>query len=216
MSTTTTTDSVLKLDYKSKFINEVKPAAIEAFNKYGTLPSLTIAQAILESNWGKNHISNNLFGIKWTPNTTYPKVEVPTTEYINGKKISTIAAFRAYPSFSESIADHAKLVGTAARYSKVRTASTYKEATEAISKAGYATDPKYTEKLNSVIEANLLFQIDEAVLAKVGPKVFIEGVEIPCMLVDGVMFVQARAVSDRLSLSLSWDAKNKTLVMNRK
>jgi lysozyme len=51
---------------KEKIIKQLLPGALLAFGKYGVLPSVTIAQAILETGWFKFVKGNNIFGIKWT------------------------------------------------------------------------------------------------------------------------------------------------------
>lgn len=142
------------------FINEVAPGAIETYQKYGILPSITIAQAILESGWGKSRIGNNIFGIKAGSNWKGKTRTAQTSEYINGKWVSTTATFRDYDSVAESIMDHAELVGTASRYEAVRNAKDYKEAARALQEAGYATDPGYAQKLINIIEQNNLTMYD--------------------------------------------------------
>ena len=142
------------------FINEVAPGAIETYQKYGILPSITIAQAILESGWGKSRIGNNIFGIKVGSNWKGKTRTAQTSEYINGKWVSTTATFRDYDSVAESIMDHAELVGTASRYEAVRNAKDYKEAARALQEAGYATDPGYAQKLINIIEQNNLTMYD--------------------------------------------------------
>ena len=142
------------------FINEVAPGAIETYRKYGILPSITIAQAILESGWGKSRIGNNIFGIKAGSNWKGKTRTAQTSEYINGKWVSMTATFRDYDSVAESIMDHAELVGTAPRYEAVRNAKDYKEAARALQEAGYATDPRYAQKLINIIEQNNLTMYD--------------------------------------------------------
>lgn len=146
------------------FINLVKPGAIESYKQYKILPSITIAQAALESAWGQSHIQYNLFGIKWTEGCGYDKVPRETTEYVNGVAKKVVAYFRGYKNFAESILDHAKLLA-GARYAKVRQATDYKGAAHALQECGYATDPKYAEKLISIIEQYKLYEIDKEVIS---------------------------------------------------
>lgn len=145
---------------KIAFIQAVLPGAIDGFKKYNILPSLTIAQAILESDWGKKHIENNLFGMKagvgWKGGT---KV-CWTHEYINGKLVKVQATFRTYPNFADSIIDHNRLLGEASRYKRVREATNYEEACIAVKECGYATDINYSQKLIAIIEANNLVEYD--------------------------------------------------------
>ncbi|BCV23306.1 glucosaminidase domain-containing protein [Gelria sp. Kuro-4] len=145
-----------------EFIDLVKLGAIESYRKYGILPSITIAQAALESGWGKAHIQYNLFGIKWTEGCGYAKVAKTTTEYVNGVAKTVTAYFRGYKDFNESILDHAKLLASP-RYLKVRQAKNYQEAARALQECGYATDPEYADKLVSIITAHALWGIDKEV-----------------------------------------------------
>jgi flagellum-specific peptidoglycan hydrolase FlgJ len=148
---------------KAKFISEVLPGALDGYEKYNILPSLTIAQAILESDWGQRHVGNNLFGIKATSSWRGSRVKSFTTEYINGNPRRVEAYFRAYDSFTDSIKDHNELLGLSKRYEIVRQAEDYKEASYAVWRAGYATDPKYPEKLIKIIEEYKLMEYDRKV-----------------------------------------------------
>jgi flagellar rod assembly protein/muramidase FlgJ len=145
---------------KQEFINAVVDGARKGYKKYGILPSLTIAQAILESGWGKSHIKNNLFGMKAGASWAGKVAVRETKEFINGQWITVQAKFRAYDSFNESIEDHAKLLGTASRYKKVVQAADYKDACQTVWQAGYATDPEYPGKLINIIEQNKLYLHD--------------------------------------------------------
>jgi flagellum-specific peptidoglycan hydrolase FlgJ len=137
------------------FIDKILPGAKRAHAEYGVLPSLTLSQAILESNSGKSSIGNNIFGIKATATWKGKKQLVWTTEYIKGVKTKVQAWFRDYDSIDESILDHAKLL-TLTRYKPVVASKDYKEACIQVQKCGYATDPKYATKLISIIEQNKL------------------------------------------------------------
>jgi hypothetical protein len=146
---------------KQRFINEILPGAKEGYKKYNLLPSLTIAQAILESGWGESTLSikaNNLFGIK--AKNQDKKIEFETTEYINGKKIKIMANFKAYETFKDSILDHTIFLSTD-RYEKVRKANDYVEGAKALYICGYATDPNYPSKLINIIKKYELYKYDE-------------------------------------------------------
>ncbi|NMB26700.1 MAG: glycoside hydrolase family 73 protein [Tissierellia bacterium] len=148
---------------KNKFIERVAKVAIEGYGEYGILPSLTIAQAILESDWGNKHIENNIFGIK-AGSSWKGKVAIRKTKEWDGKKyITKEARFRAYDSFEYSIRDYLKLIGESKRYEKVKGAKDYKEASRLIYEAGYATDPKYSQKLIDIIEEYKLYDYDQKV-----------------------------------------------------
>jgi len=133
------------------FITRIKPGAVSAQSKYGVLASLTLAQSILESGWGKSAIGNNLFGIKATESWTGKKQLVDTMEYYNGVKTAVKAWFRDYDSIDASIEDHAKLL-TMARYKPVIASNGYQEACRQVKACGYATDPMYAAKLIGMID----------------------------------------------------------------
>ena len=148
------------------FINKVLPGALENYKKYKVYPSICIAQAILESGWGKSGLAtkaNNLFGIKaYNWNGEY--VEMVTTEYKLGIPYKTTAKFRKYKSFSDSVLDHGKFLAENSRYSKhgVFSARNYTEQAYALRKAGYATDPKYPQMLIDMIRTYDLSKYDDS------------------------------------------------------
>lgn len=149
------------------FINAIKGQAIHDMKKYGILASLTIAQAILESGWGSSLLSikgNNLFGIKST-NWHGDSVNMPTKEYINNRWIIVDDFFRKYNSWSESLADHTKLLLNP-RYSNLVGERDYKRACDKIQKDGYATDPSYANLLISLIEQYKLYEYDNNVIVE--------------------------------------------------
>lgn len=151
---------------KELFIKQVAPEAQAMQNTYHVYASITIAQAILESQWGTSKLASqyhNLFVIKGTgPHSR----ELTTKEYINGKWIVTKGRFRVYDSWSDSIKDHTKLMLTGTdtnqqNYDRVVKASNYREAAQVLQDSGYATDPDYAQKLISVIKAYKLYNYDK-------------------------------------------------------
>ena len=163
------TPSRLHKDTKyAKFISEIESSAIENYKKYKILPSITIAQAILESGWGESDLSkkfNNLFGIKADPSWDGEFVTLETLEY-NNEKIND--KFRKYEEKSQSIDDHGKFLVDNKRYESngVFEAKTYINQANALEKAGYSTvmddDGKYiyAELLISLIQQYNLQLID--------------------------------------------------------
>lgn len=150
---------------KQVFINEIAPEAQAMQRTYQVPASITLAQAILESDWGTSQLASqyhNLFGIKGTgPNSR----NLSTKEYVNGRWIVTTGSFKVYDSWDESIRDHTQLMvnGTAnnhANYSGVTHATNYKAAAMALQRAGYATDPDYAAKLINVIQTYNLAKYD--------------------------------------------------------
>jgi hypothetical protein len=139
------------------FVSKVGALAAVDSRRSRVLASLTMAQAILESAWGTSELAvkaNALFGIKadsrWS-GKTYTKV---TKECYDGKTyIDVTAAFRAYDSWEQSIADHSAFLVVGSRYAAVIGETGYRAACRAIKAAGYATAPDYAEKLINIIEA---------------------------------------------------------------
>lgn len=146
----------------NEFIEKIGAMAREDMKKTKILASLTIAQAILESNWGRSSLSvapnYNLFGIKGAYNGQ--SCVFPTSECYNGKWVQINANFRKYPSWSESIADHSALFNNYNRYANLRGCTDYKLACRYVREDGYATDPSYTSKLINLIETYNLNRFD--------------------------------------------------------
>ena len=125
----------------------------------GLSPVFVAAQAALESGWGKFEIRNkdgssahNLFSIKAGSSWTGKTVDVTTTEYVNGQPVKRVEKFRAYESYAEGLADYVKLLATNSRYKEaVAKGQDAQGFSKALAKAGYATDPAYSQKLASVI-----------------------------------------------------------------
>ncbi|RJF46533.1 glycoside hydrolase family 73 protein [Pediococcus acidilactici] len=150
-----------------QFIKTIAPYAQQMQRQYGILPSITMAQAILESDWGQSTLSkkfNNYYGIKGDSdqNSRYFK----TQEFVNGKWVRVAARFKVYSSWQESMRDHSLLLvnGTnwnPRQYQAVITASDYKQAAQALYDAQYATDPDYPAKLINLIQKYNLNQYDK-------------------------------------------------------
>ncbi|WP_283679077.1 glycoside hydrolase family 73 protein [Lentilactobacillus sp. Marseille-Q4993] len=153
---------------QKKFIRKIAPTAQRLQGQYNVLPSITIAQAILESQWGESKLAseyNNLFGVK-AQNGKHDSVYMNTQEFVDGKYITVKARFQVYGSYAESLSDHAKLLAQGTKwnsqqYIDVLQADNYLEAAKALQKDGYATDPAYTEKLISIIKKYKLYQYDD-------------------------------------------------------
>lgn len=151
---------------REEFLERVTPDAMSVAQKQNIRPSLLVAQAALESNWGNSSLareSNNLFGIKGSSGKIYP-----TTEYENNEKKNVDAAFKEYRSVYASMEDYAVLLneGTswnAELYAEVINADNYTDAALAIQEAGYATDPAYSEKIIKIIEQYELYKLDEQI-----------------------------------------------------
>jgi flagellar protein FlgJ len=151
--------SVLPQAHVEQFVSRMLPAAQRASQASGVPAQLIMAQAALESGWGKREIraedgktSFNLFGIKADKGWKGPVVEATTTEYVNGAAQKTQARFRAYGSYEESFADYARFLTSNPRYANVLATPNPAEAAHGLQRAGYATDPNYGGKLVRIME----------------------------------------------------------------
>ena len=152
------------------FIESIAASAKPVADSNGLYPSVMIAQAILESNWGSSQLSRapyyNLFGIQGTYQGK--SVVFKTQEYLNGKWVTKDMPFRVYPSFNQSFQDNAYVLkttnfGNGPYYAKAwrANAATYQAATAALT-GKYATDPNYGASLNRIISQYNLTRFDGA------------------------------------------------------
>ena len=133
----------------------------------GLFPSVKLAQAALESGWGKYTAGNNMFGIKATgshsPYWHGDYVSSRTSEWQNGNYVGQTSRFRKYDTIGDSIRDHTWFLQQNRRYANagVFSANTPEEQAAALQRAGYATDPQYASKLVNIIKSYNLKQYDE-------------------------------------------------------
>lgn len=147
----------------SPFINSIARGAVEADRRYGVPASVTIAQAILESGWGKSGLAardNNLFGIKGRgpAGSAYYK----TKEWVNGRYITITAAFRKYNSKAESMVDHGKLLATSRYYEAAMAVRNNARAFAQKLQGVYATSPTYAKNLINIMNQYNLYAYDRA------------------------------------------------------
>ncbi|NFK78152.1 mannosyl-glycoprotein endo-beta-N-acetylglucosamidase [Clostridium botulinum] len=165
-------------EYKRQFIDELIPISKELYDEYGILPSVTIGQAILESDWGRSELSkkgNNLFGIKATPSWQGKVLNMETSENYNDKIKDN---FRYYSSKEDSIKDYANFLVKNKRYreNKVFRATEYKTQAKAIEKAGYSTKKDkdgnllYSSLLGKIIREYNLQLIDSKTQEEISKK----------------------------------------------
>jgi flagellum-specific peptidoglycan hydrolase FlgJ len=95
---------------KIQIIKSLIPGALLSYKKYNILPSLTIAQAILETGWLKHVKGNNIYGIKWTTGCGYEVQGFNTHEIINVVNTPMVCNFRKYDSLEASLLDHGRLL----------------------------------------------------------------------------------------------------------
>ena len=156
-----TFDDQGRLTSNNAFIGSIVNGAIQGWTQHQILPSLTLAQAILESAWGKSTLAStyhNLFGIKGSYNGM--SVNMPTYEEYGGRMVLINDAFRRYPDNNASVQDHTDFLIKNSRYHNligVRDANT---ATYLIRADGYATASTYTNSLRNVINTYDLTRYD--------------------------------------------------------
>ncbi|SFB22261.1 flagellar protein FlgJ [Collimonas sp. OK607] len=145
--------------YVDQFLSRMTSSAQVASKASGVPAQLILAQAALESGWGKREIkgddgsrSHNLFGIKASKAWKGPVVQAVTTEYIDGVPQQTKASFRAYASYDEAFTDYARFLASNPRYAQVLATRDPAEAAHGLQRAGYATDPQYGEKLVRIMK----------------------------------------------------------------
>lgn len=154
---------------RTEFIQKYTPHVIASSAGTGLFPSLFMAQAILESSNSKGipgasslaRLYNNFFGIKADKSWKGKVVNLKTREVFNGKDVIITDGFRVYDNPLESFYDRVKFLTDNPRYKAVLTAPTPLLQAMELKKAGYATDPKYAEILQSIIKTNNLFELDQ-------------------------------------------------------
>jgi flagellar protein FlgJ len=146
-----------------EFVSAVLPYAQRIAEKIDVPAETIVAQAALETGWGKHMIKNsdgsnsfNLFGIKADARWSGDRVKVTTTEFKNGVSFRKLDEFRSYASLEESVEDYAKFLRSSPRYEKAL-AETHSEGfLSELQKAGYATDPAYAEKITNIVSGGTL------------------------------------------------------------
>jgi flagellar protein FlgJ len=129
----------------------------------GIPPQFMLAQAALESGWGRHEIrrddgspSYNLFGIKAGRNWSGQIVTRATTEYVGGRARTMRETFRAYGSYAEAFRDYANLMASNPRYAAVLKQKDAAGFARSLQQAGYATDPQYADKLIRIMSGDVL------------------------------------------------------------
>ena len=140
------------------FIDKVGAAAERISSVAGVSSRLIVAQAALETGWGKHEIasadggqSHNLFNIKATSGWQGERASVMTTEYEGGEAYRMKDGFRVYDSYEQSFQDYARLLTENSRYDGVVAAQSDEAAAWQLQNSGYATDPQYARKLISIM-----------------------------------------------------------------
>jgi flagellar protein FlgJ len=150
-----------------EFVEALYPHAVEAAKELNLDPKAIIAQAAVETGWGKSLIykndgenSHNLFGIKADKRWDGEKATIDTLEFVNNVPEKQQASFRSYGSFTHSMEDYVDFIKSNPRYEQaIQKTETPKDYFKALQEAGYATDPQYAEKLLSVFNGSILGEL---------------------------------------------------------
>ena len=175
-----------QVPYTQAFINEIAPLAQADMAKTGILAAVTIAQAILESGWGRSDLAknaHNLFGMKknlsgntW-PGSTWDGKRVCTkdTKEVYSTGTATVSAeFRVYNNYAESVGDHSAYLagaknGSSLRYPGLVGCTDYRRAAQIIKDGKYATAPDYVDKICRIVEQYGLAKYNVAKTAAADP-----------------------------------------------
>lgn len=157
-----------------EFTAAMLPMAEKAAKRLGVDPHYLVAQAALETGWGRSIIrqgdgasSHNLFGIKAHGGWRGDSASVMTAEYRDGVKGMERASFRSYSSFEQSFEDYVTFLESNGRYAKALGSTENPDAFfRELQRAGYATDPQYARKISQIAqrvmnEARLVSQADD-------------------------------------------------------
>lgn len=146
------------------FVHKIWPHAERAAGKLGVAAEAIVAVAALETGWGSavlrhpdGRSANNLFGIKAGDNWNGARVTASTREYVNGTAVTRHEPFRAYDSISDSVDDFARFLQDNPRYREAVAAGNDAQTfVESLARGGYATDPVYARKLQSILGGDTL------------------------------------------------------------
>jgi len=155
------------------FIDKLKPYAEKAAAMLGLQPQALLAQAALETGWGKSQIktnngnpSFNLFGIKANKGWQGKQATVSTLEFRDGVALKEKASFRAYDSYQDAFDDYVAFIAGNKRYEQaVNNTADPQAYFSALQKAGYATDPDYASKIMSIYKRDDIHQAFESAVA---------------------------------------------------
>ena len=151
------------------FVASIWPHAEKAARELGVNPRALVAQAALETGWGRRHIkrdngdsSHNLFGIK-ASGWKGERATTATHEYVDGQRRTETASFRAYASPAESFGDYVRMLKNSPRYQNaLKAGADVRGFARGLQEAGYATDPAYAAKIAAIAAGPT---IDRAVAA---------------------------------------------------
>ena len=152
---------------KQIFMSQLHPYAQQAANDLGVDTNILLAQAALETGWGRSVIRNskgessfNLFNIKADKSWKGDQTRVSTLEYDGAVARREMAGFRSYASYKESFDDYVDFIKSNPRYGEaLKKAGNAAQYVRELQKAGYATDPRYAEKIMSIYNDQIAGQV---------------------------------------------------------
>ncbi|WP_296182480.1 flagellar assembly peptidoglycan hydrolase FlgJ [Pseudomonas sp. UBA1879] len=148
------------------FVNTMLPLAKDAAARIGVDPTVLVAQAALETGWGKSIMrqsdgssSHNLFGIKAAGGWQGAEARAITSEFRDGKMVKETADFRSYDSYADSFHDLVSFLQNNNRYqATLKSADNPEQFVKELQKAGYATDPGYASKISQIAKQMKSYQ----------------------------------------------------------
>ena len=147
-------DENLMLSGTDGFFQALAPAATSTYNQYKNIfPSTILAQAALESAWGKSNVAKknkNLFGIKWSGEHN-PLITVTKGVNCPGKEQGGARPYNSYSSFGDSILDHGWFLNKWSRYKPTLAATTPEQQISELGKSGYAEASTYGKSLQNMV-----------------------------------------------------------------
>ncbi|TWR72217.1 flagellar assembly peptidoglycan hydrolase FlgJ [Pseudomonas marginalis] len=151
---------------QDEFVATMLPMAKAAAARIGVDPKYLVAQAALETGWGKSVMraedgssSHNLFGIKAGQSWQGGQARAITSEFRDGAMVKETAQFRSYDSYQDSFHDLVTLLQSNDRYKEVvKSADNPEQFVRELQKAGYATDPAYASKISQIAKTMNSYQ----------------------------------------------------------
>ncbi|WP_370298994.1 flagellar assembly peptidoglycan hydrolase FlgJ [Pontibacterium sp.] len=153
-----------RFESPAQFVETLMPLAESVASEIGVDPKVLLAQAALETGWGKHLVqrgeggsSHNLFNIKADSRWGGDSATTMTLEFRNGVAQRERAAFRAYDSFEQSFRDYISFLKDSPRYQiALQSAGDPYAYLNQLQQAGYATDPQYAQKISSILDGEFL------------------------------------------------------------
>lgn len=165
-------DQAQPIQSAEEFVRRLHPLAVQAARELGVEPKVILAQAALESGWGRSVIKSgngdnsfNLFNIKADKSWQGKQAQVTTLEFEQGIPKKVNAGFRSYDSFKESFRDYVDFIKSNPRYGDaLKKAGNAEQYMHELQRAGYATDPRYADKVMSIYQGNTMAEFEPDVI----------------------------------------------------